>query len=75
MKKVTEKEVRTIKMLTDKNISRKAICEITGRSESTIKRALHGDYEKHDSVKDDDLHALLEENLNVLAKIEERIKG
>ena len=72
--KVTDKEVKTIKMLADKNISKRAICEITGRSESTIKRALSGNYEKPKCGNEESLRALLEENLNVLAKIEEKLE-
>ena len=75
MKPVTKEESNTIKMLSKRGLTRAEICTVTRRSPSTIDRALSGKYEKMKCNNEkDSLRALLEENLNILAKIEEKLE-
>jgi len=70
-------EVENIKLLLSKGLSKKEICQITGRSDKTISRVKKGCYDepaKTDS-RFDELSDLMKQHLELLIRIDEVLKS
>lgn len=74
---VSEKEVSTIKLLLSKDFSISDICQITGRSATTVDRVISGKFDSKFVTKqkqtDDELKSLIAKNFDLLVEIEKRL--
>lgn len=78
-KVMSKEEVKTIKLLISKGLTRKEICSITNRSRATIDRVKSGQFDEKlkspvKKTSSDDLRDLILKVFDLLAEIEEKIK-
>lgn len=76
MKTVNANEVANIKLLLKKGLSTAEICNITGRSDTTVGRVRNGKYDYMETPEKSanlEITALFEQVLDLLAKIETKL--